>query len=194
MSKVKSEERTEKAAAGEVTITGRSSLLGNVDKWLASIENILNYGGMLVIVALITMVVLQVTGRYVFNNPIEGYIDMMEMMMAVLVFLTMALCQREGGHIRMDMFMEKVLKGGLPYKIDEFIQLLVSFIGFAVIAVFSMIWAINAYNIGDTTMTVYLPTWPARALVAIGSVFLCFRFIVQMFQSVASMRVKAGGS
>jgi len=194
MSEVTSEERTDKATPGEVTVTGRSSLLENVDGWFATAENLLNYGGMLVIIALITMVVIQVTGRYIFNHPVQGYIDIMEMMMAVLVFLTMALCQREGGHIRMDMFMEKVLKGGLRYKINEFIQLVVSLVGFAVIAIFSVIGAINASNIGDTTMTVFIPTWPARALVALGSVFLCFRFIIQMLQSVASMRVKAGGS
>ena len=194
MSEVKKEERTDKAAAGEVTVTGRSSLLENVDSWFAVAENLLNYGGMLVIIALITMVVIHVTGRYIFNHPIQGYIDIMEMMMAVLVFLTLALSQREGGHIRMDMFMERVIKGGLPYKINEFIQLLVSLLGFAVIAIFSAVWAFNAYKIGDTTMTVFMPTWPARALVAIGSIFLCFRFIIQMFQSVAGMRVKAGGS
>jgi C4-dicarboxylate transporter DctQ subunit len=193
MSGEKNKERTDRTA-GEVKTAERSSLLKRVDGWLAWAENGLNYGGMVVIIALMTMVVIQVTGRYIFNRPIQGYIDYMEMMMAVLVFLTLALCQREGGHIRMDMFMERVLKGGLPYKIDEFVQLLFSFIGFAIIAVFSMIWAINAYKIGDGTVTVMFPTWPAKSLVAIGSIFLSFRFVIQMVQSVAGMLVKEGGS
>ena len=48
--------------------------------------------------------VVHVLGRKFFNMPILGYIDIVEIMMAFMVFLAIAYTERLGGHIRMELF------------------------------------------------------------------------------------------
>jgi len=190
MSEINREERTERASAGEITVSGRSSLLGYADRGFGAIERWLGYLGMTFLIGLMVMVVFEVVARYVFGNPIVGYIDIMEMMMAVLVFLTLAYCQREGGHIRLELFMTRVLKGGRRYHRIEFFHLLLSLACFAVIAFSSLKGALHAYTVGDVSNVLYWPLWPSRMLVAIGAIFLCVRFILQMFHSLSQVVVR----
>ena len=189
MSKVNREERTEEVMARGVAVSERSSPLDYTDRKFSAIERWLGYLGMTFLIGLMAMVVVEVVARYVFNRPMHGYIDIMEMMMALLVFLTLAYCQHEGGHIRMEMFMTRVLKEGRRYHVAEFFHLLISVVGFSIIAFFSLKEAQHAYAINDLSLTIYLPTWPAKMATAIGSIFLCLRFVMQMFQSVTQVVV-----
>ena len=56
------------------------------------------------IFALMMIGVAQILGRKLFNMPIYGYIDIVEIMMTFLVFLGLAYTERLGGHIRMELF------------------------------------------------------------------------------------------
>ena len=154
-----------------------------IEKTVSVIETCLNYLGMAVLIGLALMVVVQVTARYVFKSPILGYIDLMELMMASLVFLTIPYCQREGGHIRVELFLNRVFKGKRSYYLFETFLLILSLAGFGLIAYFSVKSTLNAYSVGDSTLAAYLPTWPTRMFVAIGSIFLCIRFIIQIIQN-----------
>jgi len=183
MSEVKREERTEDTAHKEIVVAARSSPLDSIDRGLSAIERWLGYFGMICLIGLMAMVVFEVVARYVFNHPMQGYIDIMEMMMVLLVFLSLAYCQREEGHIRMEIFMTRVLVRGRRYHAAEFFHLLISLAGFGLIAVFAVVQTLHAREVGDSTMTIYLPTWPVRMLAATGAIFLCLRFVLQMFQS-----------
>ena len=54
--------------------------------------------------------VAHVLGRKFFDLPVFGYIDIIEIMMAFLVFLGLAYTEQLGGHIRMELFVS-YLKG-----------------------------------------------------------------------------------
>ena len=189
MSELSREERTGKVAGGKASASERSSTLDHTEKGFSAVERWLSYLGLLCLIGLMGMVVFEVVARYAFKKPFQGYIDIMEMMMAVLVFLTLAYCQREDGHIKMEIFMTRVLKGGRRYYATESFHLLVSLIGFAIIAFFTADQVLCAYNIRDVSMTIHLVTWPARALVAIGAIYLCLRFIMQLVQSLTKVIV-----
>ena len=189
MSNVNREERSEEAIGEGIIVSGRSSPLDYTERGFSAVERWLGYLGMSFLIGLMGMVVFEVVARYVFNHPMQGYIDIIEMMMVLLVFLSLAYCQREGGHIRMEIFMTRVLIGGRRYHLAEVFHLLISLAGFGLIAFFASKEVLHAYNIGDVSLTVHLPTWPARMLMAIGSIFLCLRFILQMFQSLSKVVV-----
>jgi len=170
----------------------KHSIAHSIDSSFAALERWLGYLGMGFLVGLMVMVVFEVSARYIFGMPLKGYIDIMEMMMAVLVFLSLAFCQAEGGNIRMELFMDKVLKNGRRYWAVETFHLLTAAVGFGVIAVYSCTNALNAYRVGDATMSIHLPIWPARVLVAVGAAVLFIRFILQLIQSLYYVWV--GGS
>jgi TRAP-type C4-dicarboxylate transport system permease small subunit len=150
---------------------------GVIDKWL-------NYVGVSFTVLLMLMTVINVAGRYLLNSPVRAYVDSMEMMMALLVFLCLAYCQWKGGHIRFELFMTQVLKSGRRYYLVESVNSLLAASGFALIAIYSLKTAIHAYVIHDVTIGVYLPIWPAKMGVALGSIFLFVRFTMQILSSL----------
>ena len=147
-----------------------------VERWLNSI-------GVVFTILLMFMVVTQVTARYLFNSPLVGYIDIMQMLMVPLVFLCIAYCQREGGHIRVEVFMTRVLKGGRRYHLFESLLLFLSLAAFGIIAFYSVKDVVDAYKIGDTTLNIFFPIWPVMTIVAIGAIFLCIRFLVQLIRN-----------
>ena len=62
------------------------------------------------ILALMFFAVVQVVGRKVFNAPIFGYIDWVEQVMVIFAFIGVAYCQREGGHVRMELLIRNFRK------------------------------------------------------------------------------------
>ena len=106
------EEHTDKAEGQKKTNSEHSTPLASAEKGFDTAERWLNYIGVTFTISLMLMVVTQVNARHIFNSPLVGYIDIMQMLMVPLVFLCIAYCQREGGHIRVEVFMSRVLKGG----------------------------------------------------------------------------------
>ncbi len=164
-------------------VTRRSSPFTFILRQSEAADTWLNYFGMVFIILLMMMTLVNVAGRLLFNRPFKGYIDAEEMMMALLVFLSLAYCQLKKGNIRFEMFMTRVLKEGRTYHLAEVFYLLIALLGFALIAVYSMQTAIHSYVIGDVTPSVHWPIWPARLGTAIGSIFLCVRLIIQIIQN-----------
>jgi C4-dicarboxylate transporter, DctQ subunit len=162
-----------------------SSFFEKVNSAVSHLENISNYIAMLFITILMLMVVVEVFARYVINYPIEGYIDFMEMFMVVVVFFTLSICQREGGHIRMELFINKILKG-YARKIASTLFLLVSFFGIFIITIYSWQSVIHSYHTGDSTLALHMATWPARLFVPIGCGLLCARFLLQICQQFSA--------
>ena len=77
--------------------------LGRVDRMLGLLENGLNLlaGGL--IFALMLLGVAQIVLRTVFDAPIFGYIDIVEVSMVGFAVLSIAFVQRVGGHVRMEL-------------------------------------------------------------------------------------------
>ncbi len=59
--------------------------------------------GTLGLIAEVVVILIDVIGRY-FGSPLRGAQDVTQMAMVVLVFGGMALCDRQGGHIAVDLF------------------------------------------------------------------------------------------
>ena len=87
--------------------TERSSavqLLSRADAQLFRMESFFNLTSAMLILFLMLLAVVQVVGRKFFNFPIPGYVDWVEMAMAIFCFLSIAYTQKLGGHVRMEFF------------------------------------------------------------------------------------------
>ena len=154
-----------------------------LDKGDAFIETALNIIGVVFILILMFFTASEVIARYLFNTPIPGHVEDVELIMAAIVFLGIGYTQRVGAHIRMDMVIAKIR--GRFYHITEAISLLLGLIGYGIIFIFSLKFTIDAYQIGDVTEYLYTPTWPSKLCVPLGSFFLCTRFIIQIIKNIA---------
>jgi TRAP-type C4-dicarboxylate transport system permease small subunit len=173
----------------KVTVMDQYQIFHYLDRINAHIETVLNVLGVTFIIILMFFTACEILGRYLFNNPIPGYVEDTELIMAAIVFLGIGYTQRVGGHIRMDMFIQKMK--GRTYHITEALSLFLSLIAYGIICIYSLRFTVEAYQMGDVTEYLYTPTWPSKLCVPLGSFFLCTRIIIQIIKNLAQAVVGA---
>jgi TRAP-type C4-dicarboxylate transport system permease small subunit len=114
----------------------------------------------------------QILGRKLFNAPIFGYIDAVEMSISVFAFLAISYCEAMNGHVRMELFVGKL--HGLPLWLAEAAGQLLGLFIIGVLIYFGWDHAMRAFNFGDSTIDAEIPWWPSKMLIpfAFGLLFL----------------------
>tara|TARA_R110002051_G_scaffold70936_2_gene127850 strand:+ start:8723 stop:9316 length:594 start_codon:yes stop_codon:yes gene_type:complete len=129
------------------------------------VEDFANFLAACAIIMLMVLGVLQIVLRTVFNNPISGYIDLVELSMASMAFLGASYCQRLGSHVRMELLIGR-LKGRSLWAFEALGTALAMFI-IGVLIYYSYGHFLRSYTLGDTTMDAEFPIWPSKLLVPV---------------------------
>nr|WP_197922450.1 TRAP transporter small permease [Thiosulfatihalobacter marinus] len=145
-------------------------------------ENAANMFAALAIFLLMVLGVFQIVLRSLFNTPITGYIDLVELSMASMAFLGAAYCQRMGAHIRMELLVGR-LHGRALWAAEIFGTLVALFI-VAVLIWFSAGHFLRSYTLGDTTIDAEFPVWPSKLLVPVAFSLWFLRLLTQLWGSV----------
>jgi len=175
----------ENAETVEGEMPARKGLISYIGRWLSPIESGLNIVGAALIVFMMLFTMTEVVGRYLFNRPIKGHVEIVEMVMAGVVFLGIAFTEKMGGHVRMELFVVRVLKGRLRLIVESFTLLLGLFI-FAIILVYSLeVSVLYSIKMGDTTPLLLWPVWPSKLFIPVGSFVLCLRLVIEIIQHVS---------
>jgi len=115
----------------------------------------------LVSIALFFMMVLtffDVIGRYLFNSPIIGALELTEFSMAIVIFLGLVLLTSQEGHVTVDL-----IDNFVPDKIKPIQKIIINLINLAVMFVISwQLWikAGDAAGYGDRTEYLMMPLSP----------------------------------
>ncbi|MDE0348872.1 MAG: TRAP transporter small permease [Gammaproteobacteria bacterium] len=152
-------------------------LLDRADRLLGRVENGLNLLAGVLIFALMLLGVVQIVLRTVFDAPIFGYIDVVEVAMVGFAVLSIAFVQRVGGHVRMEMLVGK-LAGRVKWLVEALGTGLAAFI-VAVLIPYSWAHFERAFEFGDSTIDIELITWPAKLVVPVALSVLLLRLAVQ---------------
>ena len=116
------------------------------------------------------------------NQPMFGYIDMIQLAMPILAVLGISYAQRYGVHIRMDILVER-LRGRKLWLVETFNSLLT--LGIVILlARFSWVFFHDAYLSGDSTIDALYLTWPSKLLVPFALGLLVLRMVVQTLGSI----------
>ncbi len=173
--------------AALATILSDNSKLSRMDRIYFKLERVLTLVGGLVILALVFLAVTNVLGRWIFSLPVDGYIDWVEQCMAFMAFLGIAYTQREGGHIRMDIVVG-MLKGRFLW-FFELLSATVMLILTLILAYGSYLHFERALTIGDTSLDIELPTWPAKLVVPVAFTVLSLRLMLQIWGYARALRL-----
>jgi len=160
--------------------------LSRIDIFIFKFESWLNLLGGITIFLLVMLTALNVLGRWLFNLPITGYIDWIEQAMAFFAFLGIAYCQRLGAHIRMDIFIGSI--HGRKRWFSEFVSTLLMLCVTLLLIYGSSLHAWRAFDIGDSSMDIGLPTWPAKLIVPLALSFLAVRLFIQLWAYVRAIK------
>jgi TRAP-type mannitol/chloroaromatic compound transport system permease small subunit len=152
----------------------------------------LNSAGGVLIFALIIMINLDVFSRFLFNAPIDGVTELVELSIVAIVFLQLADAVRNGRLTRSDGLYNKLCE-----KKPKAGHLLGAFFDFAGAAFFLMIiagsiprfieaWERGYYS-GNQGIFV-VPVWPVRLILVIGAITVVFVFLGLVWRHIKAFR------
>jgi TRAP-type C4-dicarboxylate transport system permease small subunit len=162
------------SAAGPAPEGG--GVLGALDRLIFRVERTFALIAAICIFALMLIAVGQITARKLFNAPLYGYIDMVEIAMTTFAFLGIAYAERLGGHIRMELLIGK-LKGRAQW-IAELIGVLLALVVIGILIYYGYEHAMRAYLSGDSTIDAQYPWWPSKMMVPIAFSLLWLRLLL----------------
>ncbi|HMB13927.1 MAG TPA: TRAP transporter small permease [Roseovarius sp.] len=171
--------------AGAASVLSDNSSLSKLDRGLYRIERQLALLSGLAVFSLMVLAVFSVGGRNFFNQPLPGYVDWIEQIMPLIAFMGVAYTQRDGGHIRMDIFVG-LFQGRALWLIELITTLAV------LVLMLLLVWGSWAHFersfdwnapmwSRDSTIDIALPIWPAKILAPIAFGVLSLRLMLQVW-------------
>ncbi|MCG6903263.1 MAG: TRAP transporter small permease [Rhodobacter sp.] len=131
----------------------------------------------LTLLAVMVLVVANALLRYLFNAPIAGTLEVTEGALPIIVFLSLAMTQYEGGHIKVVLLTRKLPEGAR--------RAAVVFAMLAGAALFA--WAsyagwkltMKSIAIGEIERgSIRYPLWPIKGAIAFGMALLTLQFLL----------------
>ena len=169
--------------ARQVAIIEDSSLLSRLDIILLKLERFCALISGLTIFSLMFLAVYSVSGRKFFNAPLAGYVDYIEAALPVIAIMGVSYVQRDGSHIRMDIFVS-LLKGRALW-LFELISILLILLLILYLTWGAWLHFDRSFDCSrplcsrDSSIDIGLPTWPSKLVVPFAFTVLSFRLILQ---------------
>jgi TRAP-type C4-dicarboxylate transport system permease small subunit len=131
------------------------------------------------------LAVYSVSGRKFFNVPLAGYVDYIEAALPIIAIMGVSYVQRDGSHIRMDIFVS-LLKGRALWLFELISVLLI------LVLILYLTWGAwlhfdrsfdcsRPFCSRDSSIDIGLPTWPSKLVVPFAFTVLSLRLILQSF-------------
>lgn len=149
-----------------------------MQKLLRFQQTVANILGLLVLL-LMLLIVIDVGGRFLFNAPLQGGVEISEILMTWLLCLPLAYALIKGVHVRVT-----VLSRRLP-RLIEILGNILSLLFFGLITYVSWMKFLHSFSVGELmAATIWLPLWLQKLALPIGfflfSLQLCFTVVVQI--------------
>jgi tripartite ATP-independent transporter DctM subunit len=135
-----------------------------------------------ILALMVLLITADVILRYFFNRPIKGSYELIEFMMATLVFLGLAYTQTKKGHISITLLTAKLPQAWLA--IIRSATYLLCLFTFITITWRSIIGAEALRTEGVTSDILLIPNLPFMWVVAFGSALLSLVFLIDTIKSV----------
>lgn len=141
-----------------------------------------DYVGRFLLALMVGLITLDVTLRYFFNMPIKGSYEVVQFMLAAIVFLGLGFVQKEKGHVSISLVTSKLsdekraVIGTATY--------LLSLIIFLLIGWRCIVQAEALRHSGATSDVLSIPNYPFLWLAAFGSLLICLVYVIDFLKSL----------
>ncbi|MCA0922554.1 TRAP transporter small permease subunit [Pseudooceanicola nanhaiensis] len=138
--------------------------------------------------AVMLLVVANVLMRYLFNQPVTGTLELTESALPLIIFLSLALTQMRGGHIKV-----VLLTQHLPKPLERaarVLAMLAGFVLFAWAAYAGWLMAMKSFSIGELERgSIRFPIWPIKFAIFLGLALLAIQFLLDAIWVAAGGRL-----
>ena len=126
-----------------------------------------------------------VIGRYLFNRPIMGTLEISEILLAGIVFFGWAYSQAVRGHVRVELFFERFSPRAQAVLDSTALLLMLAFV--SLVAWQSALLAIERWEAGRVMQSLNIPMAPFLLFVPLGAFFLCLELILQIIHRIPNI-------
>lgn len=127
--------------------------------------------------AVMCLVVTNALMRYGLNAPVKGTLELTESALPLMIFLSLALTQFEGGHIKVVLLTQHLAPAG-----QRALKVLAMLLGaglFAWAAYAGWLMALKSWKIGELERgSIRFPIWPVKGVVCFGLLLLSIQFLL----------------
>lgn len=146
------------------------------------LNSILKYICMILLFLMMSLGTIDVIGRYLFNNPILGTLEIFEIMLPAIVLLGLGYTQESNGHVNLDFFIIQ-----LPSKLQNILNIFTHICAlFISVLICWQGWILaNVYwRMGRTIPSIDIPIFIPQLLVPLGALVLSLVLVVQIFEYI----------
>jgi len=140
--------------------------LAVIDKFVAILANVLVAIAGSALTIMMFMMAIDVIGRYFFNSPLRGGLEMVEYLMALIVPLSISYCASRRSHVAVDLVVDH-----FPNIVRKILDLIVTVLSIIFVAFISLQNFHYIFEIRDSNLTsavLKIPAYPFVASVFVG--------------------------
>lgn len=127
--------------------------------------------------AVMVLVVINAVLRYGLNAPIAGTLELTESALPVMIFLSLALTQWHGGHIKVVLLTQYLPAGA--QRVLAALAMLLGFVLFAWAAQAGWAMAAKSFAMGEMERgSIRFPLWPVKFVAFFGLALLAVQFLI----------------
>jgi TRAP-type C4-dicarboxylate transport system permease small subunit len=127
-----------------------------------------------------------VIGRYLFNNPILGTLEVFEILLPAIVLLGLGYTQESKGHVSMDLLVTQ-----LSPRTKTILEIVMNGCALVISALILWRgWILTAvyWRMGRTIPTIDVPMFLPQLFVPLGALMLSLVLMVQMLENIIQLR------
>jgi TRAP-type C4-dicarboxylate transport system permease small subunit len=138
------------------------------------------------VLVMVSTIVIDITGRTFFFKPLEGTLELNEMLMVLIVFLGLAWTQSQRGNVKIEVFTSR-----LSFKSARVVDLAVwtmSLVFASLITIGGTVEALHSTRIREAVWGIArFPVWPGKIILSFGCFLLCIQFLIDIIHEVGQL-------
>ena len=142
--------------------------------------------GATALIVLTLLTVADIIGRYVFNQPIKGTIEISQQIMAYVIFFGMAYTLVKGAHVRISIALDQ-----FPHRLRMTAEIItdiigIFFCGLLVWGSWNQFW--DSFVVWELMpAAINIPWWPAKLAMPVGFFFMALQFFVYIVSHLTNL-------
>lgn len=155
---------------------------GGLTRIVRAVSKISFYLGAALLIIIMFMVTVDSTGRFIFNKPILGALEMTEFLLAGAVLLGLAHTQHIGANVMVELLYDRF--SPRLQNIQRIFSHLVGAVFFAFVTWHSGVYALDGMQDHLTSDLLQIPAWPFLFFAPIGCALLTLELIIETFEDI----------
>ena len=156
----------------------------SISKKLGRLSALLAYVGAASLFAMTVLTTADVVGRYVFNSPINGTLEVTEFMVLILIFSFLAYTQSQNTHVTVDLLLER-----FPEKIKRYVKIFNHLVCLGLMGLITWMGyqrAMELLKYGEASPNLGVPHYPFVFFLVLGCLVMCIEYLRNIIELLGS--------